>query len=141
MSLRGSVWLCRVMYAHVCSERPCTAVKATYCSDASCSKVNSAIHGINRYPMDDAIGFHNIIRWIVSYQAPVVQKGDSAIRWIKQYPMDKAIGFPTTVIRWIVIYPVGSTIQLLNDWGQVDSTIRQNRGVDFTLSFYSWDGV
>ena len=55
--------------------------------------------------------------------------------------MDKAIGFPTAVIRWIVIYPVGSTIQLLNNWGEVDSTIRQNRAGDFTLSFYSCDRV
>ena len=62
-------------------------------------KVNSAVHWINRYSMDNAIGFHNIIRWIVSYQAPVFRKGDSVIRWIKQYPVDKAIGFPTTVIR------------------------------------------
>ena len=103
MSVRGSVWLCRVMYAHVCSELLYTSVygceKLRTALTPVVPKVNSAIHGINRYPMDNAIGFHDIIRWIVSYQAQVVQRGpDSAIRWIKQYPMDKAIGFPTTYL-------------------------------------------
>ena len=78
----------------------------------------------------------------MSYQAPVVQKGDSAIRWIKQYPMDKAIGFPTT-------YPLDSDLSrgwrkhypAFEQLGQVDSTIRQNRAGDFTLSFYSCDRV
>ena len=102
MSVRGSVWLCRVMYAHVCSELLYTSVygceKLRTALTPVVPKVNSAIQRITLYPMDNAIGFHNIIRWIVSYQAPVVQKGAG---W--RYSMDKAVSngqgnwFPTTV--------------------------------------------
>ena len=70
---------CRVMYAHVCSELLYTSVyggeKLRTALTPVVPKVNSAIQRITLYPMDNAIGFHNIIRWIVSYQAPVVQKG------------------------------------------------------------------
>ena len=41
-------------------------------------------------------------------QAPVVQKLDSAIQLVS-----------LIFIHWIVIYPVDSAIQLLNNWGQV----------------------
>ena len=42
--------------------------------------------------------------------APVVQKVDSTIHWIAQL-------VSLTLIHWIVIYPVDSAIQLLNNWG------------------------
>ena len=35
---------------------------------------------------------------------------------INLHPVDNAIGFPI-LIHWIVIYPVDSVIQLLNNWG------------------------
>ena len=41
---------------------------------------------------------------------PVVQKVDSTIHWIAQL-------VSLTLIHWIVIYPVDSAIQLLNNWG------------------------
>ena len=47
-------------------------------------------------------------------QAPLVQTLNSAIHRIYFYPVDNANGFP---IRWIVIYPVDSAIQQLNNWG------------------------
>ena len=43
-------------------------------------------------------------------QAPVVQKVDSAIHWITQLVF-------VILIHWIVIHPVDSAIQLLNNWG------------------------
>ena len=39
--------------------------------------------------------------------------------WINHYPVDSAIGFPNTYPRWIVIYPVNTAIQRLNNWSQV----------------------
>jgi len=42
--------------------------------------------------------------------APVVQKVDSAIQWI-------SIRETNWVIHWMEIYPVDSTIHLLNNWG------------------------
>ena len=44
-------------------------------------------------------------------QGPVVQKVDNAIHWIVQLA-------PVIRIRWIVIYPVDSAIQRLNNPGQ-----------------------
>ena len=41
--------------------------------------------------------------------APVVQKLDNAIHWIAQL-------VSVTLNRWIVIYPVDSAIQCLNNW-------------------------
>ena len=41
--------------------------------------------------------------------APVVQKLDNAIHWIAQL-------VSVTLNRWIVIYPVDSAIQRLNNW-------------------------
>ena len=56
-------------------------------------KVDRAIHWINLYPLDSAIGFPN------TYLAVVVQTLDSAIHRIKIYPMDSAIiGFPNTYL-------------------------------------------
>ena len=49
---------------------------------------------------------------------PVVQKVDNAIQRVNHCPLDNAISFPNTY-RWIVIYPVDSPIQLLNNWGLV----------------------
>ena len=46
----------------------------------------------------------------VRAQALVVQTLDSAIQWITQL-------FPVIHICWIVIYPVDSVIQLLNNLG------------------------
>ena len=42
--------------------------------------------------------------------APTVQKVDSAIQWIIQL-------VSLILIHWIVIYPMDSAIQLLNNWG------------------------
>ena len=42
--------------------------------------------------------------------APTVQKVDSAIQWIVQL-------VSLILIHWIVIYPMDSAIQLLNNWG------------------------
>ena len=42
--------------------------------------------------------------------ALVAQKVDSTIHWIAQL-------VSLTLIHWIVIYPVDSAIQLLNNWG------------------------
>ena len=46
------------------------------------------------------------------HQAPVVQKLDNAIHRISVNKTNHAI-------RWIVIYPVDSDIQPLNNWGLV----------------------
>ena len=51
------------------------------------------------------------------HQASVVQKVDSTIHWIAQL-------VSLTLIRWIVIYPVDSVIQLLNNWGLKDRISR-----------------
>ena len=52
--------------------------------------------------------------------------GLMSIHWIVQF-------VSLILIHWIVIYLLDSTIQLLNDWGQVDSTIQpwNNRGKCF----------
>ena len=47
----------------------------------------------------------------------VVQTLDSAIDRIKIYPVDNAM-VSLILIRWIVIYPVDSAIQRLNNQGQ-----------------------
>ena len=47
--------------------------------------------------------------------APVVQNVDKAIRWLNLYVVDNAISFPITLIHWIVIYPVDSSIHRLNN--------------------------
>ena len=66
-------------------------------------KVDFAIHRINHYPVYSAIGFPNI------YQALVVQ-------WIVQ-------SVSLILIRWIVIYPMDSAIQLLKNCGLLDSDL------------------
>ena len=77
-------------------------------------RLDSAIHRINLYPVDSASGFPN------TYLALVVQTLDSAIQRVNHYPADNAIIlFPVIRIRWIVIYPVDSTIQRLNNQGQM----------------------
>ena len=48
--------------------------------------------------------------------ALVVQKVDNAIHWINRYPLRGL--FLSTLIRWIVIYPMDSVIQPLNNRGQ-----------------------
>jgi len=53
---------------------------------------------------------------ILIYQAWVVWKMDNSIHWIDHYPADNMDYFQLlTLIRWIGIYPVDSTIQFLND--------------------------
>ena len=47
---------------------------------------------------------------LCGHLAPVVQKVDNTIHWIAQL-------VSLTLIRGIVIYPVDSAIQLLNNWG------------------------
>ena len=58
--------------------------------------------------------------------APVVQKVDNAIHQINHYPVDSA---SLTLIRWTVIYPVDSAIQLLNNWGQKCTTLNYRQKV------------
>ena len=48
--------------------------------------------------------------------APVVQKVDSTIQWIVQLVL-------LILNHWIVIYPVASTIQLLNNWGLMNKVM------------------
>ena len=56
-----------------------------------------------------SIGFHSLLT--LPYQAPVVQKVVRTIHWIMQLDC-------LTLISWIVIYPMDSAIQRLNNWGQ-----------------------
>ena len=51
------------------------------------------------------------------HQAPVVQRLDNAIRRINHYPVIN-VNKTNHAIRWIVIYPVDSVIQPLNNPGQ-----------------------
>ena len=55
-------------------------------------------------------------------QVPVVQTLNSAIHRINHYPAhdpaDKYLG-TNYAIHWIEIYPLDSTIHLLNNWGQI----------------------
>ena len=71
-----------------------------------------------------------LIHWKVIYQAPLVQTLDSAIQRI-------SIRETNYAIHWIVIYPVDSAIQRLNNWGQVDSAIQllNNLGHDIFIVF------
>ena len=48
--------------------------------------------------------------------------GYSTIRYINLYPVDSAIGFPRRGIHQ-EIYPMESSIQLLNNWGLDESRI------------------
>ena len=52
-------------------------------------------------------------------QEPVEQKVDNAIHRINLYAADSAIGFLNTCPLDIVIYPVDSAIQRLNNWGLI----------------------
>jgi len=51
-------------------------------------------------------------------QARVVQRLDNAIHRINHYPADSVVCL-LTFIHWIVIYPVDSVIQPLNNRGQM----------------------
>ena len=54
-------------------------------------------------------------------QARVVQRLDIAIHGINHYPAKILVCFVNiNFIRWIMIYPVDSVIQPLNNWGQKD---------------------
>ena len=56
---------------------------------------------------------------ILSNQALVVQTLDSAIHRINHYPADSVILLLSVILtHWIVIYPVDSAIQHLNNRGQ-----------------------
>ena len=47
----------------------------------------------------------------------VVQKVNSTIHWINLYPVDSAILLPSPILNCsIVIYPMDSAIQFLNNW-------------------------
>ena len=56
----------------------------------------------------------NSIIFDSTFLAPVVQRLDSAIHWITQLVL-------LVFIRLIVIYPVDSAIDRLNNWGLMDS--------------------
>ena len=51
-------------------------------------------------------------------QAPVVQTLDSAVHRINHYPADSVLLISVILTHWIVIYPVDSATQRLNNWGQ-----------------------
>ena len=55
-------------------------------------------------------------------QVPAVQTLNSAMHRINHYPAhdpaDKYLG-TNYAINWIDIYPLDSTIHLLNNWGQI----------------------
>ena len=51
------------------------------------------------------------------FLTPVVQKVDNTIHRINHYPLDSALLVFLILMRWIVIYPVNTAIQLLNNWG------------------------
>ena len=84
-----------------------------------------AIHRINLYPVDNAILVSSVlVCLIVIYpldstinwgQVLVVQKMDSAVHRINRYPSE-SIRKSYCAIQWIVIYPGGSAIHLLNNW-------------------------
>ena len=50
---------------------------------------------------------------------PIVRKVDNTSHWINLYPLDNAILVSLKLISWIVIYLLDSTIQRLNNQGQV----------------------
>ena len=56
--------------------------------------------------------------YLFIYQAPIVQTLDSAIHRINHYPAKKYYGNQLYAIRWLVIYPVDSAIQRLDNQGQ-----------------------
>ena len=60
------------------------------------------------------------------HQAPVVQKVDSTIQRI--HLRQKVQFVSLIVIHRLVIYPVDSAVQLLNNWGQICS---QNWAISF----------
>ena len=65
--------------------------------------------------------FHQEALTIIILLAPVVKKVDSDIQQINLHPVHSAIILLISLIliHWLVIYPVDSTIQLLNNWGLV----------------------
>ena len=97
-----------------------------------CTRYTS-IHGITQ------LGSLILIRWIVIYQAPVVQKLDSAIHRINPYPTDISVSETNCAIQCIEVYPVDSIINLLNNWGLVDSVIQclNNWSLVFKAFLYS----
>jgi len=58
---------------------------------------------------------------VLKQLAPVVQKLGSAIHRIKSLSSGVTQLVSVSLIHWILIYPVGSAIQLLNNWGLEDS--------------------
>ena len=57
-------------------------------------------------------------------------KGGSAIRWIDLYPVavTQLVSLITILIRWILIYPVDSAIQRLNNRGQELISVAHDTG-------------
>ena len=53
----------------------------------------------------------------VTILAPVVQTLDSGIHRIKIYPLGGALWVSLILIHWIVIYPMDTAIQRLNNRG------------------------
>ena len=75
-----------------------------------------------------------LIHRIVIYLALVVQTLDSAIHRIKIQWITQLVS--QILIRWIVIYPVDSAIQRLNDRSLADSAIQllNNQGENLSFS-------
>ena len=75
-----------------------------------------------------------------THLAPVVQKVDSATRWINLYQWITQL-VSQILIRLIVIYPVDSAIQRLNNRGQgpvVRTPVCANPGFNFNPGFFSF---
>ena len=65
--------------------------------------------------------FWNLFLWSILFLNNLCNAtkstGPSCSKGGYRYPLDKAQLVSLTIIRWIVIYPVDSAIQLLNNWG------------------------
>ena len=91
-------------------------------------KLDSATHWGNHYSADKNLGkqLHYPLDSAI-HLALVVQMVDSAIHRINLHRAGSVILISVILIRWIVIYPVGSAIQrlnnrdLVNNWCVVDS--------------------
>ena len=91
-----------------CKPSECCDFKL-YVTLTPCITSHTGVFRARQFPLKTPAWEANPCRAVVL--APVVQEVESAIHWIPQ------LGF-LTFIRWIAIYPVGSAIQRLNNWGQ-----------------------
>ena len=76
--------------------------------------MDSAIHWINHYPLDNSVGFGSVYPLDSDLSSPVVLKVDNAIYWTNHYTLESAAS-STITFHWIVIYLADSTIHDLNN--------------------------